>query len=97
MSFFSAYAGYQIELHGLVQGSVVVDFSVWTDSNTLAETFSTAIATADLTIASSGAAPTVHVPQVDVAPSTKQQENGDDMNILSTRTSLLQCVLKCPA
>lgn len=74
---------------------MVVDFSVWTDSNTVAATFSTAIAAADLTIPSGGAALTVYAP-VDVPPSTQQEEKRDSMDILSTRASLSHRVLLSP-
>ena len=69
-----------------MQGSVVIDFSVWTDSNAVAATFPTAIAAADLTIPSGGGAPTVY-PQVDLTRSAQQEEKEDIMAILSTRVS----------
>ena len=76
----------QTDLFGWRQGSVIVDFSVWTESTTVATTFATAITPAALMLSSSGSSPIVAVNKW-VPPSSEAEEEGDGINIISTRST----------
>ena len=88
--FLSESCLYQVnaafaDLLGLAQGSVVVDFSVWTESTAVATAFSTAVTPAALTLTSSGPAPIVAVNKW--VPPSAEEEQEVDTTIISTRST----------
>ena len=69
---------------------MVVDFSVWTESEAVAASFATAITPAALTIPSGGAAPAISSEHIVISPpaGSEQEEERGDSTTLGTHAAI---------